>query len=114
MNIIITGNHLTVTESIKNHTTAAFSSLLENYDFIVSTNINLSKTNNKSNPHKADALLVVKGKEIFASAEGEDMYSVIESLVSKISVQLKKYKEKNKTHKGATSVKDLSTDEETF
>lgn len=114
MNITINGNHLTITEAIHNHITHSFNPLLENFDCIVSTTITLSTTNDKSNPYKADALLVVKGKNVFASATGEDMYNVIDSLSSKVAVQVKKYKEKNTSHKGSLAVKHLHVDEESI
>ena len=112
MNIIINTHHLSVTESMSNKIKHSFNSLLENFDCIVSTTITLSTTNDKINPYKADAILVVKGKNVFASATGDDMYNVIDSLSSKVEVQIKKYKEKNTSHKGSVTVKHLSIDEE--
>lgn len=112
MNIIINGNHLPVTEAIRSQVEHHFNSLSENYDCIVSTTITLSKTNDKTKPYQADALLVVKGKNVFASAHGEDMYNVIDSLSSKVEVQVRKHKEKNSIHKGSVAVKHLEVDEE--
>ncbi|MBN2645173.1 MAG: ribosome-associated translation inhibitor RaiA [Desulfuromonadaceae bacterium] len=48
--------------------------------------------------HNAEVALVAKGITIKASAEAEDMYAALDDVVDKIERQLKRYKEKLKSH----------------
>jgi putative sigma-54 modulation protein len=45
---------------------------------------------------KAEATIHVKGADIFAAAEHEDLYAAIDILEEKLDRQLIKYKEKNR------------------
>lgn len=51
--------------------------------------------------HKAEVLLSSDGLKIKAEEETEDMYSAIDMVVDKLERQIKRHREKLKTHKGA-------------
>ncbi len=54
--------------------------------------------------HTAEIVVNVKGQQITAKGEGEDMYACIDKAMDKIEQQLRRYKEKLSHHKGSTSV----------
>ena len=50
--------------------------------------------------HKAEVLISSDGLKIKAEEETEDMYSAIDMVVDKLEKQIKRHREKLKTHKG--------------
>ncbi len=62
--------------------------------------------------HIAEITLICDRLKIHAKEDSESMYSSIDALMDKISVQIKKHKEKVKRHmaKNKKSIKDGSTD----
>lgn len=56
--------------------------------------------------HIAEIILNVKGSQLTAKEEGEEMYASIDGAMTKIEQQLRRYKEKLSHHKGGTSLAD--------
>lgn len=48
-------------------------------------------------------LVNLRGKTLFAKAEGQDVYAAIDGLVDKLDRQLVRHKERNGEHRGATA-----------
>lgn len=55
--------------------------------------------------HKAEVLIVSDGLKIKAEEETEDMYSALDMVVDKLEKQIKRHREKQKSHKGAAPSK---------
>lgn len=51
--------------------------------------------------HRAEVLIVSDGLKIKAEEETEDMYAALDMVVDKLERQVKRHREKLKTHKGA-------------
>lgn len=53
--------------------------------------------------HKAEVLITSDGLKIKAEEETEDMYSALDMVVDKLQKQIKRHREKQKSHKAAPS-----------
>ena len=54
--------------------------------------------------HVAEVILKVKGAQITARAEADEMYAAIDKAMDKVEQQLRRYKEKLAHHKGGASL----------
>ncbi len=91
MQINISGHHVELTDSLKDYTSEKLQRLVRHADDIVSIQAILSVEKSRQ---KAEATVHVKGADLFANAESEDMYAAIDSLADKLDRQVLKHKEK--------------------
>ncbi|PKM12390.1 MAG: ribosomal subunit interface protein [Gammaproteobacteria bacterium HGW-Gammaproteobacteria-3] len=96
MQISITGHHIEVTDSLKDHVEAKFEKLKRHFDNV--TDVHVILTVEKLN-QKAEATVQVSGAKLFAEDTQEDMYVAIDNLVDKLDRQIIKHKEKNGSHR---------------
>jgi putative sigma-54 modulation protein len=96
MQLSISGHHVEVTDSLKNYVSEKLERLERHADDIVSINAILSLEKTRQ---KAEATIHVKGADLFANAEHEDMYAAIDALADKLDRQVRKHKEKTISHK---------------
>jgi putative sigma-54 modulation protein len=94
MQINISGHHVDVTDSLRSYIHEKFEKLERHVDNISNIHAILSI---EKLIHKAEATIRVKGGEIFATSESDDMYAAIDSLTDKLDRQLLKHKDK--THR---------------
>jgi putative sigma-54 modulation protein len=96
MQLNVTGHHLDVTSSLRNHVSSKMERLERHFDHV--SNIHVILSVEKLN-QKAEATLHISGNgQIFADAHHEDMYAAIDALTDKLDRQIKKHKEKTKDH----------------
>jgi len=95
MQINLTGHHIDITDSLRNYVDTKFEKLERHFDHISNVHVilNVEKIN-----QRAEATLHLKGGEVFANAEHNDMYAAIDSLIDKLDRQVIKHKEKLKRH----------------
>ena len=95
MQINLTGQHVEITDSLRNYVDTKFSKLERHFDHISNVHVilNVEKLN-----QKAEATVHLSGAEVFASSENTDMYAAIDSMVDKLDRQVIKHKEKLKKH----------------
>ncbi|WP_252176842.1 ribosome-associated translation inhibitor RaiA [Endozoicomonas sp. 4G] len=91
MQVNISGHHVEVTEALKDYVTKKLDRLGAHFDQI--TNVQVTLSVGKLN-HKVEATLHVRGADINATAEAEDMYAAIDDMSDKLDRQLVKHKEK--------------------
>lgn len=103
MNLNIDGQHLEVTEPLKDYVTKRFSRVEDHFDNITKAHVVLSV---EKLQQKAEIQLHVKGKELHASATDEDMYAAIDAMMDKVHKQAVKHKEKLKSHKDKNAPED--------
>ncbi len=60
--------------------------------------------------HKAEVLVTSDGLKIKAEEETEDMYSALDMVVDKLEKQIKRRREKQKSHKAAPGKKSAASD----
>jgi len=95
MQLSITGHHLEITDSLREYVGNKLTRLERHFDNV--TDIHCILTVEKLR-HKAEAKINVSGNTLFADSTEENMYAAIDSLVDKLDRQIKKHKEKIKSH----------------
>ena len=94
MQINTSGHHVEVTDSMKDYVSDKLQKLERHSDAITSVQAILSVEKNRQ---KAEARIHVKGADLFANAESEDMYAAIDQMADKLDRQVLKHKEKTKS-----------------
>ncbi|MFC3852578.1 ribosome hibernation-promoting factor, HPF/YfiA family [Salinispirillum marinum] len=91
MQINISGHHVELTDPLREYVTTKLDRLERHFDqiSIVQTTLSIEKQR-----QKAETTLHIKGGQLFADAEHEDMYAAIDLMVDKLDRQLLKHKEK--------------------
>lgn len=100
MQISISGHHIEVTDSLKDYISDKLEKLSRHAADIVSIKAILSVEKTRQ---KAEATIHVKGADLFANAESEDMYAAIDALSDKLDRQVLKHKEKQVSRKQGNS-----------
>ncbi len=95
MQINISGHHIDLTDSMQDYVRSKFDKLERFFEHINSVQVILRV---EKLQQIAEATLHVNGGEIHATAEDEQMYAAIDSLVDKLVRQLNKHKEKLSNH----------------
>ncbi|MBY0474677.1 MAG: ribosome-associated translation inhibitor RaiA [Nitrosomonas sp.] len=103
MNLKLTGNHVEITEAMRDYVTSKIGKVTRHFDHVIDVSVILSVEKLKQ---KAEANVHVRGKDIFVEADSEDMYASIDSLVDKLDRQILKHKEKNLERRNHGSLKD--------
>ncbi|MDE1460625.1 ribosome hibernation-promoting factor, HPF/YfiA family [Spartinivicinus poritis] len=91
MQVNISGHHVEVTDALRQYVIKKLDRIENHYDSITNVQITLSVEKLRQ---KAEANLHVRGADIAATAESEDMYAAIDLLSDKLGRQLSKHKEK--------------------
>ena len=91
MQVNISGQHLEVTDTLRDYINEKLERLARHFDKI--TNVQVIMQVEKLQ-QKIEATLHVAGGEVVANAEHEDMYAAIDLLADKLDRQLIKHKEK--------------------
>ncbi len=95
MQINIKGHHVDLTDAMQDYVHSKFQKLERFFEHI--TNVHVVLRVEKVH-HIAEATLRVSQGEIHATAEDENMYASIDTLVDKLVRQLNKHKEKLANH----------------
>ena len=103
MNLKLTGNHVEVTDAMRDYVTSKISKITRHFDHVIDVSVILSVEKLKQ---KAEANVHVRGKDIFVETDSEDMYASIDSLIDKLDRQILKHKEKNLERRNHGALKD--------
>ncbi|TRX52784.1 ribosome hibernation promoting factor [Thalassomonas sp. M1454] len=95
MQINLSGHHVEVTPSMRAYVESKLQKLERHFDHINNVYVVLKVEKLKQ---IAEATLNVNAGEIFASADSEDMYASIDSLIDKLDRQVIKHKDKLSSH----------------
>jgi len=91
MQINLTGHHVEITPPLRDYVTSKFQRIKRHFDSVAHANVVLAV---EKMIQKAEASIHVRGNDLFANAEAEDMYAAIDALIDKLDRQVKRYKEK--------------------
>jgi len=95
MQLNLTGHHIEITDSLREHVTHKIEKLKRHFDHMTNVHVVLSVEKDRK---KAEATVHVSGADLFASDENDNMYTAIEHVVNKLDRQIIKHKEKMKNH----------------
>jgi len=96
MQVSVTGHHVDVTDSLRNHVEEKISKLKRHFDNVTDVHVILTV---EKLEQKAEATVQVSGAKLFAEDTKEDMYQAIDSMVDKLDRQIIKHKEKTGSHR---------------
>jgi putative sigma-54 modulation protein len=96
MQIIVTGHHLEITDSLKAHVNNRFEKIARHFDNVTDVHVILSL---EKLMQKAEATVQFNGAKLYAEDQKEDMYSAIDEMVDKLDRQISKQKEKLTTYR---------------
>ncbi|MGY8873593.1 MAG: ribosome hibernation-promoting factor, HPF/YfiA family [Gammaproteobacteria bacterium] len=96
MQLNLSGHHLDITSSIRQHTSDKLTKIKHHFDNIMNVNMTLEV---QKDLQKAEATIHVSGADLFAKAESNDMYASIDQLINKLDSQIIKHKEKLHNHR---------------
>jgi len=96
MNITFTGLGIEVTQALRDTTEKKIERISRHFDRITSIDVTFSVQKLRQ---IAEAKINVKDSVIHASAESDDLYAAIDSLVTKLDTQVRKHKEKTGEHR---------------
>ena len=109
MQINVTGQHLEITDSLRDYVVTKLAKLERHIDTVTNVHVILSVEKLRQ---KAEATIHINGANLFADAEDENMYAAIDALTDKLDRQVKKHKEKRSDHhRGTSSVLQASVAE---
>jgi putative sigma-54 modulation protein len=91
MQVIVTGHHLEITDSLRAHINSRFDKLGRHFDNVTDVHVILSI---EKLMQKAEATVHINGATVFAEDHQEDMYMSIDEMVDKLDRQITKHKEK--------------------
>ncbi len=92
MNLQLTSHHLEITPAIHDYATEKLDKIKRHFDnMVIDVNVILSVEKLKQ---KAEATMHVSGKNLFAEAEDENLYTAIDMLIDKLDRQVRKHKDK--------------------
>ena len=103
MNLKLIGNHVEITEALREYVTSKIGKITRHFDHVIDVSVILSV---EKLIQKAEANIHIRGKDIFVETDSEDMYASIDSLVDKLDRQILKHKEKNLERRNHGALKD--------
>ena len=96
MQLNLSGHHLDITSSIRQHTSDKLTKIKHHFDNVMNVNMILEV---QKDLQKAEATIHVSGADLFAKAQSDDMYVSIDQLINKLDSQIIKHKEKLHNHR---------------
>ena len=99
MRIVISGNHVDIGDSLREHMTGVIeSSIMKFFEYAIKTQVIFSKHN-----HLFKTVIIVNegtgsGAIVKSNAQHSDPYQCFNDAITKLTNQLKKYKDKIKNH----------------
>lgn len=95
MPINITGHHLQVTPALRHYVEEKLKRLEKHADSATNLHVVFDVTKTRQ---KVEATMHVGKKNIFATAENQNMYAAIDDLTDKLDRQIIKYKERSQSY----------------
>lgn len=95
MQVNITGNHIELTDALRDYVTQKLTRLERHHDSITNVRVTLSIEKERQ---QAAATLHASGTDLHGTAEQDDMYAAIDALADKLDRQLIRHKEKTQAH----------------
>ena len=95
MHIDVSGQHVDVTEAMREYTVSKLGRLERHFNHVTQTHVVLSVEKQRQ---RAEATMHLAGAKLFANAEDHSMYVAIDALADKLDGQIRKHKGKVTDH----------------
>ncbi len=114
MQVIVKTHHIDITQALKEYAEKKCDKLEHFFDHInsITLGLNVESVASEEERHIASAVIHLNGSIITAKETSGSMYSSVDLLMDKCAKQLKKYKEKLKSHKGQSAKQAFYDQEE--
>ncbi|MDD3759406.1 MAG: ribosome-associated translation inhibitor RaiA [Acidithiobacillus sp.] len=112
MQLHITGQHLDLTEAIKNRVHEKLGRLDHYFDRVIDGRVVLKFLPHEKLSNVAEITVSAPGHDFHAEARDADMYVAIDQLADKIDGQVRQYKEKLQRHRSSPVAAVLATESE--
>ncbi|PKY12241.1 ribosomal subunit interface protein [Acidithiobacillus marinus] len=112
MQITITGQHLDLTEALKNHTEEKIGKLDRHFDQVIDARVVLKHAPHENPENTADVTMYAAGHVFHAESRHADMYRALDMVTEKLESQIDSYKEKRQDRRNDHSA-DLAVIAET-
>lgn len=101
LKVTIRAHQMGITAALKEYAEKKLEKLDKYFDHIQSVTVELSEAETASSEtrHVASVVVKIPGALLRASHESQDMYASIDGIYEKAAIQLKKHKEKLRSHK---------------
>jgi putative sigma-54 modulation protein len=95
MQINVTGHHVEVTPALRAYVTEKLQRISRHFDHVISINVILKVENHQQ---QAEGTVIAAGKPLFAQDVESDMYAAIDGLSDKLDKQVRRYKDRLRSH----------------
>ena len=95
MQINVTGHHVEVTPALRAYATEKMQRICRHFDHVISINVILKVENHQQ---QAEGTVNAAGKPLFAQETSNDMYAAIDSLADKLDKQVRRFKDRVRSH----------------
>ena len=105
MQINVTGHHVELTPALRAYATEKLQRISRHFDHVISINVILRVDNHHQ---QAEATVNAAGKSLFAQDSDSDMYAAIDGLSNKLDKQVRRYKDRLRSHHATRPSKTAS------
>ena len=102
MRLHLSGHHVDVTPALRSYVERKLARVLRRSDRVIEVQCTLTVDRQR---HRAESTIAVRGPDIHASAEAEDMYKAIDALADKLDRRVRKHKERVRDHRALEAQK---------
>ncbi|HEX5960953.1 MAG TPA: ribosome-associated translation inhibitor RaiA [Rhodanobacteraceae bacterium] len=106
MQIQVSGHQIEITPALRDYVDARRERLARRFDNLTSLNVVLEVEKNRL-ANRAEGTLAAAGAVLHANAVEQDMYAAIDALFDKLAAQVRRHKDKRRTH-GRDDIRDLA------
>jgi len=95
MRVNLSGHHVDVTPALRSYAERKLARVLRRFDRVIEVQCILTVDKLR---HRAESTVSVRGPDIHACAEADDMYAAIDALADKLDRRVRKHKERLRDH----------------
>jgi putative sigma-54 modulation protein len=106
MQIQVSGHQIEITPALRDYVDSRRERLARRFDHLTSLNVVLEVEKNPQ-ANRAEGTLSAAGTVLHANAVDADMYAAIDALFDKLDAQVRRHKDKRRTH-GRDDIRDLA------
>lgn len=108
MQIQVSGHQIEITPALRDYVDSRRERLARRFDHLTSSSLNVVLEVEKNRQaNRAEGTLAAAGAVLHADAVDQDMYAAIDALFDKLDAQVRRHKDKRRTH-GRDDIRDLA------